>query len=165
MGNGEVRDVQSGIDVERSDSGVSEKLARFKGKRGSAHGKRRPRTEPPWPVTISDGNWYNCYPKCLANTADGEFSCKRRPISRGNFYCGTHGGYAPQVIQRAKERHLMWLLLGEPFVHPDAFDTFVTMFLKRMLDRIVIMRPKDQMRLLEIAVDLVNGGDGVVSKQ
>ena len=129
----------------------------------SKSAKTRPRYEPPWPADIPDGDWFAVYPTCMRVKANGEW-CKVRPCSRGNFYCGEHGGCVPQVLAKAKERYLMWLLLGEPFLNPDAFEVFVAMFLKRMLDRIDGMTPANQIKLLEIAVDLINEGDGLVNQ-
>jgi hypothetical protein len=123
----------------------------------------RPRTEPPWPVTIPDGNWFAVYRHCLYSGEDGSF-CTRKPVSRGNFYCGKHGGSKPLTLQRSKERYLMWCLMGEPFLSSKSFETFTTMFLKRLLDRIDKMPVMAQLKLLEIAVDLLNGGDGNVDQ-
>lgn len=126
--------------------------------------RKRRRFEPPWPVNIPNGNWYEAYPRCLRPSQNGQFNCEIRPMTRGNFYCKMHGGDNPHTLRKSKERYIYWCMAGEPFLNPDIFDQFMVIWLKRLGDRLMEMPVSKQLKFLEIAAELLKERDAETSE-
>lgn len=133
--------------------------------KGTAESKtKRRRFEAPWPADALSGEWYKAYPYCLRASRDGTFNCKNRPATRGNFYCNLHGGLNKHTVRKSKERYIYWCLTGEPLLNPDIFDEFVVIWVKRLGDRIMQVPVSQQLRFLEIAVELLKEDDADTSE-
>ena len=117
---------------------------------------KRRKVEPDWPTKLAD--WYEAYPKCLRATIHGDRDCKKRPYSRGNFFCGEHGGNHPMAVKAAKRRYLMWALAGEPMLRPEMFETFMVLFTNALIDRMAGMSLTNQLKLLEIGASILKEG-------
>jgi hypothetical protein len=66
-----------------------------------------------------------------------------------------HGGLLPSVVIKARERYIMWCLADEPFLNPKYFDRFMTLWVKMLTDQIMKVPVNTQIKLLEIAVELI----------